>query len=450
MSTAAEFGTSVHTGNHTPLWLASNRHGLSSLRNSGYLRGAVFYKDTLRTWQWRAALDVAATAGFTAAFVVQQAYIDLQYRRIRLSAGSREHDSPLLNQTLSSGGLTWSGNARPIPQVRIETADYVQLSRRLALKAELAYGWMTDNRYQRRQAGAGFSYTKHVKYHHKALFARIGIPQGRWQMDIGMTMDVQFGGYKLNDDGNGFTDLGNGIGDYLRVLVPSAGNKSKDIGEQMFYQGNALGSEHLRLTYRLPRHQFGIYLENFYDDFSGMGKLNGFDGLWGIEYQSRQPQLLSGVVLEYYQTTNQSGPLHGLDYTSVHNTGGADDYYNNFLYPGWAHWGMTMANPLIASPIYNSNGDMTFLYNRVKAFHLGFTGNITREWKYVAKISFNKTYGTPFRPTSRILQNLSTFASIYYNPARWKGWMFSLAVATDSGRIYGNNAGSLLNIHKTF
>lgn len=62
-----------------------------------------------------------------------------------------------------------------------------------------------------------------------------------------------------------------------------------------------------------------------------------------------------------------SGPLHGLQNSVVGKTGGADNYYNNGYYPGWAHWGMAIANPLIASPIYNKDGDMSFKYNRVKA-----------------------------------------------------------------------------------
>jgi hypothetical protein len=446
----AEFGASVHSGDHTPLWLVSNRHGLSSLRNYTYLRGGAFYRDTLRSWQWRAGVDLAATTGFTSTFVVQQAYLDLQYRRLELSVGSKEYDSPLLNQLLSSGGLTWSGNARPIPQVRIETKGYVQVLRRLALKAELSYGWLTDNTYQRKQVGTGFGYTKSIKYHHKAMFARIGIPKGIWQLDIGMSMDVQFGGYLLDPENGRFMDLGNTLDDYFKVLIPAAGGKDKQPGEQAYYQGNYMGSEHLRLTYRQPRYQLSLYVENYYDDLSGMGKRNGLDGLWGIEYRAHQPQLLSGVVLEYYQTTNQSGPLHGVDGTSVAKTGGADDYYNNDFYPGWVHWGMAMASPLNASPAYNSNGDMTFRYNRLKALHLGVTGHINLAWKYVAKISFNKTYGTPFRPIPHILQNLSTFASIYYTPTPWSGWTFSLSAAFDVGKIYGRNAGGLMNIRKTF
>ena len=64
-------------------------------------------------------LDLVAATGFTSAFIVQQAYVNIRYKWLGFYAGSKELDSPLLNQQLSSGGMTWAGNARPIPQVQI-------------------------------------------------------------------------------------------------------------------------------------------------------------------------------------------------------------------------------------------------------------------------------------------------------------------------------------------
>ena len=101
--------------------------------------------------------------------------------------------------------------------------------------------------------------------------------------------------------------------------------------------------------------KYGWIVANYYDDFSGMGKQNGLDGLWGLEFKINRPLVINNIVIEYYQTTNQSGPLHGLDDSIVEKTGGADDYYNNDMYPGWVHWGMGMVNQLVATPIYNKN-----------------------------------------------------------------------------------------------
>ncbi len=413
LSSFVEYGTTLHTGDNTPLWQVSNQQGLTSLDNNTYIRGGISYKHQLGKWKFEEALDLVAAAGFsTTSFIVQQAYVDIRYKWFGFFAGSREQNSPLLNQELSSGGMTWSGNARPIPQVQIGIPEYVQLLPRLGLKGEISYGWFTDNKYQREQVGEKYWYTKSIKYHHKEGFLRIGIPKGKWQLELGMTLDTQFGGYKIGGSESG--DLGNGWKDYVRVFFPGHGREDGPVGEHLAFQGNFLGSEYIKMTYR-PKEDFSIsaYLDNHFDDFSAMAKLNGWDGLWGVEYKSNHRQAINGIVIEYLQTTNMSGPLHGLQNSVVGKTGGADNYYNNGYYPGWAHWGMAIANPLIASPIYNKDGDMSFKYNRVKALHLGWSGDISSEWRYVAKLSHNRTWGTPHRPIPDILENFSTFASFY-------------------------------------
>ena len=155
LSSFVEYGASLHTGENTPLWQVSNRHGLSSINNNIYLRGGAFYVDTIRNWRLEGGVDMAVASGFTSTFVLQQAYADVRYKWLGLFAGSREIGSPLLNQQLSSGGLTWSGNARPIPQIGVGVPEYIQVLPRLALKAEISYGWFTDNNYQKHQVGEG-------------------------------------------------------------------------------------------------------------------------------------------------------------------------------------------------------------------------------------------------------------------------------------------------------
>lgn len=225
LSSFVEYGASVHAGDNTPLWQVSNQHGLSSLDNNTYLRGGAFYADTIRRWRLEGGLDMAVATGFTSRFVLQQAYADIRYDWFGLIVGSKEIDSPLLNRQLSSGGLLWSGNARPVPQVWIGLPEYVQVLPRLALKAEISYGWFTDNNYQEEKVGENFWYTKSIKYHHKSGFLRIGVPHGRWQLDVGMSMDVQFGGYK--SAGMDAGDLGNEFGKIIsRCLSRPTGMKA--------------------------------------------------------------------------------------------------------------------------------------------------------------------------------------------------------------------------------
>ena len=173
----------------------------------------------------------------------------------------------------------------------------------------------------------------------------------------------------------------------------------------------------------------------------------------GIEVNFNDFRPIHSLVLEYLQTTNQSGPLHGLHNPGegpVQKVSGSDNYYNNGLYHGWAHAGMANGNPLLRSPIYNEDGNMTFKYNRVKAMHMGWSGYMAREWDYVAKLSFSRTWGTYPAPTLDILENFSAYAAFRYVPAKLKGWQFCASFGLDMGEIYGDNVGFQMKIHKTF
>lgn len=446
-----EYGATVHTGDNTPLWQVSNLQGLASLDNSTYIRGGVFYHDQWGKWTVSGGLDLVAAAGFNSG--IQQAYTDFRYKWFGIFAGSKEMTAPLINSRLSSGELTWSGNSKPIPQIMIGIPEYLYLLPRLAIKGEISYGWFTDSNWMEAHThlAAGGWYTKNIKYHHKEGFVRIGVPGGKWQLDFGMTLDTQFGGQMVT--ASGVTDLGNSLKDYFRIFIPGSAGEDKPVNDALFYQGNFVGTEQIRGTYRGKEVAVSLYLDNYFEDFSAMGKQNGWDGLWGLELKFKRFRPINNIVLEYLQTTNQSGPLHGLhepEEGPVHKTGGSDNYYNNGLYPGWAHWGMANGNPLLRSPIYNENGTLSFKYNRVKAVHLGWSGEISDEWEYMAKLTMNRTWGTHGAPTLDILENFSAYAAFQYRPAKLKTWAFHASLGLDTGDIYGDNFGFQLKVRKTF
>lgn len=435
----AEFGTTLHVGDYTPLWQVSNQHGLASLKDNAYLRGAVFYKQERNNWTFSFGADMAVGAGLDRWVIPQQLYADVKYRWAGIWAGCREIESALLDQELSSGGLTWSGNARPIPQVSLGIPHYIHLTPAVQLKAEIAFGWFCDGKYQKQRVGEGYAYAKSVKYHHKSFFLRFGKPSAHWQFDLGMQVDNQFGGYSVSKDET--IDFGNTWKDYFTALIPY------NRGEGKYFEGNFLGSEHFKLTYKHADYKLSAYLENFFEDFSGMGKLNGFDGLWGFSYHTTKKQLINALVMEYYQTTHQSGPLHGLDFSEAIKTGGADNYYNH-AYSGWTHWGMMNSNPLIVSNQYNCDGFLSLRHTRIKALHMGWKGDIARQWSYRAKMSFTRSWGTPFFPTLSVYENYSAFFEVKYHPLKLKDWSFKASVAFDTGQLYGDNLGFQVKIRK--
>ncbi len=100
---------------------------------------------------------------------------------------------------------------------------------------------------------------------------------------------------------------------------------------------------------------------------------------------------------------------------------------------------------------------MGFPYNRVKAYHIGFSGTLTQKLNYRLKLTHSDTWGTPFSPTLNILSNNSAFFEIIYRPYRgmnnsniWKGVMLTTSLAVDRGDIYGDNFGWQFKVRKEF
>ena len=92
-----------------------------------------------------------------------------------------------------------SGNARPVPQVRIELPEYWTIpgtGEWLGIKGHLAYGWFTDENWQKDFVQAGKARTVGVRYHSKSGFLRFG-NENKFPLtaEIGLYMVAQFGIY---------------------------------------------------------------------------------------------------------------------------------------------------------------------------------------------------------------------------------------------------------------
>ncbi len=78
-----------------------------------------------------------------------------------------------------------------------------------------------------------------------------------------------------------------------------------------FYQGNSLGSWDFKARYAFSGgSQLSAYFEWPWEDGSGIGKMNGWDGLWGLQYNFAKAGAVSKIVVEYFDFTNQSSTVH--------------------------------------------------------------------------------------------------------------------------------------------
>ena len=122
---------SIGNSSYTPLWFSSNRYGLISNEANSLLLQAKFtyHKEFNHNWSLNAGLDFTGGINQTSAFHLHQFYIDFGWKALNLSLGQKERTGfPLTkNERLSSGMLVEGANARPVPQIRAEIADFLNI-----------------------------------------------------------------------------------------------------------------------------------------------------------------------------------------------------------------------------------------------------------------------------------------------------------------------------------
>ncbi len=467
-------------GEHfAPFWFTANRHGLFSTdTNSGYLKAGIFRsikEDNDRNWRHGYGIELAGTYNHTSSFIVQQAYYDIAWKGMQLSIGSKERPSALKNPLLSSGGLIFGTNARPVPQVRFELPEYVTIPGTndwVHIKGFLGYGAYTDNNWQKEFVAPGQRYTLDALHHVKAGYMKIGNEEKfPLYFEGALEMATQFGGHAYNVkwgrqevQTNDFK-MGTGIKDFFEALIPMGGDatdgETSDGESYANASGNHIGSWHFSLTYAPEDWKVRAYYEHMFDDHSMMFFEYGWeDGLAGIEVTFPKNPFVHTFLYEYMSSKDQAGAVYH-DHTPEipDQISAVDNYYNHLLYPGWQHWGMSMGSPFLLSPIYNTvkheqfaydiAGIITYHYNRVQTHHFGICGSPMQGLDYRLLVSHSKHWGSYANPLIDTEEQTSALLEIAFTPSKWNGWQLKGSMAYDHGKtILGNNFGCMLSISK--
>ena len=384
---------------------------------------------------------------------IQEAYLFAKYRSIFAVAGQTYKSSPIVNGKLSSGDLVWSNNARPPVGLRAGFIDFQNIPFTkgwLQIQGEFGYFRQLDDKWLENH----YNYYNHfistdTWLHYKSLHFRTN-PTKPVVFTIGAQSACQFGGtanyyedgkvtrtVKMDADAKAF---------FRTFIAGSGGNSAGD----SFVEGNHLGTWDIALQYTVDRgHSLRAYTQWLWEDGSGIGKMNGFDGLWGLEYSTIYLSGITHVVIEYIDFTNQSGPIHwtpndreGTPITS--HSSGADDYYNNYIYNGYQSRGMSIGSPFVKSPLYNQDGYMRYRDNVMRGVHVAVKGRLNYSWEYTLKGSYRKAWGTPIIPRAGSVDDFSMMAELRYRYGY--NWLFRGQLAMDRGSLYGNNWGGLLGI----
>lgn len=490
-----EFHASA-SNNHTPLWLNANKYGLSSLNSKyAYARGIVTYKNAIDKWgvSYKVSGDLVLPINFIqngyqesehrSSIILQQLYAEIKWKRLVIIGGAKQFESTIRDNQLSSGAQTLGINARPIPQGRLALDDWwnVPYTRQwLSLKGHIAYGIMSDANWEEAFVGSsGKQFNRWTRYHEKAGYLRLGNKDKfPLSLTLGLEMGAQFGGTVFNYHGTDQTGIRgshaqkmqSGLKSYFNAFFPGGG----DTDETQFQnaEGNQVGSWLARLNWENESLIIGIYAEHFFEDHSSMFCLDydGYgegdewntkkemkfyfyplhDGQIGFDLKLKKFKYLHGALIEYMNTTYQSGPIyHDHNQTNPDHLGGYDDYYNHYSLPGWQHWGQAIGNPLFRSPQYNTNGSISFDANRFRALHGGIRGSITQGLNYRLLGTWLKSWGTYYEPFIHPITNKSVLIELDYQFPKGnflENFDLRTAYSMDHGELLGNNKGIQITI----
>lgn len=456
-------GTASH-GENAPLWLSSNRQGLGSIwSNSAYERAGVFRStetDSLRQWKRGFGVDLVLNQHATSTLLVHQAYAEVAYKKITVTVGAKERTIDLRNNQLTTGGLSLGINASPIPQVLAEADDFsVPFTNHWwKLRGRIGFGMTTDGHWQQSWAATDTKHTNNILYHEKAIYLHFGREEVfPLTYEIGIQMFAQFGGTSYNITGRNYHDKTRPLQHpetlhaFWHAFWPMGSGGDVTDGTMINVAGNQLGSYNMALQWKGKDWHIRAYFERFFEDHSMLTVQYGiYDHLVGMDAALPKNRFVSNILLEHISTTDQAGPVyHDPTHNMPNAIAGIDNYYNHSQYAGWQHWGMSLGNPLITSPIYNGDHKLTFANNRIRAWHIGLNGQPTKELDWKLLLTFTKNWGTYYYPFSDVKNQQYYLAEVGYTPQRWPGWSARLAVGLDRGALIGNSTGAQLTLRKT-
>ncbi len=472
----AAFTANAGSSELAPYYIASNREGTVTQQYGAQASASLWHDlDTTRrmSWGYRAQVWAGAassaayarydaTLGGTAAHSQHPARVWLhtlsatgKYRSVVANLGSMRHRSPIVDDELSSGDLTLSPNARRPMGVQVGFVGFQPIPHTngwLQIDGDVGYYKIGDDNWLRHHYNYQQSFvTTGAWYHYKRAHFRTN-PNQPLVATVGMQHAVQFGGKQVmwkNGEVAGTNKMQANLKAFFRCMVPGSGGSSQG---DSYVEGNHLGTWDVALAWNMPGGQrLRGYYQSPFEDGSAIGKLNGFDGLWGVEFSSGSQGWLEAAVLEYADLTNQSGPIHWApnDHSGTAiagNATGMDDYYNNYAYNGYASRGMSLGSPFVRSTLYNTDGYLRYSHNLMRGFHLAARGHITPALAYRAMVSYRRAWGTPEIPLAQGVSDTSVLLEGTWQPAFLPHLTLKAALACDWGKLYHNNVGSLVSI----
>ena len=135
----------------------------------------------------------------------------------------------------------------------------------------------------------------------------------------------------------------------------------------------------------------------------------------GIYFKPQNQKIISSVLYEYIDTSDQSGISVG---------SGFDGYFGNNIYrSGWTYEQNVMGAPFVLfdKDVAITEDNSPFISNRSKVHHFGLAGGFKNfQWKIKSTYAkYLGTYRTPFYPEWKYWYN---YASLSYKTEKYDTW----------------------------
>lgn len=320
MDLELETTTTVSGGNYTPLWLSSNRYGLSSTHKTwNYERVALhrdIQNDAQRNWRFGWGADLAVMFGGERTINVTELFAEAAWKRLYLTVGSKKQTLEFRNDDLSMGGMSYGINARPIPQVRAGL-DWIAVpwtKNWFRIKGHISYGMFTDGKWQKSYLNNdNANRCAGVLYHEKAIYGSWGrLDKFPVLFETGLQFQTQFGGTAyniINRDGTLVpkAELQGGIKGMWNALT--FGGSDVNDGNDANYEGNHLFGWLFALRFEKYGWKARAYWEQFFED-NLVYSYRLHDRMLGLDITPPKNPFISGFTMERLVTWRQSGPVY--------------------------------------------------------------------------------------------------------------------------------------------
>ena len=467
-------------GGSMPFWATANSFGVMPDSNGGLgLLQVEKGFDESKTLQWRAGVSAGLRTDKVQYkdFLLDELYGSLRWKHLRLDAGLwhperyfMAADPHLGSLSVTGGHSIMSGNARSMPgySLSLEPWDIP------FTKGHLQLGGSFGDYF-----AMGPRYVSGVMAHNTALYLK-------WHIGKHITLTGGADNYTLWG-GVSPTDgvFKKSFGNYLRVISGMAGGADAQAGERQNALGDHRGCEIFAFEYKSDGWSLSLQHDIPYDDKSGLIFRNFPDGINTACFSFKDKTgWVSDIVYEYANTMYQGGdrerriateedissgsrrlytdPATG---TVYYISGGADNYYNNYLFrSGWTNYGRTVGIPLffprgtVEGTWSRSSVTMGVWSNLLKAHHLGLSGSLFHILPYKLMLTYSENYGTflsegySYDSGSRLEVPLRQFSSALMVEVPLYGGIIKVVPSLyyDRGEVLGENIAAILSIKYSF